>query len=111
MLQRVPPDMRILTPGFRFFSRRRVRLPCSAAAMAAMRPAAPAPMTTISQASSDISGSPKIDVTARYPGQPNLLNEQEFFHVDEHVTQVAPGPKSLCRRILWGHIGQESQGL
>src|SRR5262249_28191921 len=27
MLQRVPPDMRILTPGLRFFSSRRVRRP------------------------------------------------------------------------------------
>ena len=40
MLQRVPPDMRILTPGRRFFSSSRTRAPCSAALMAAIKPGA-----------------------------------------------------------------------
>src|SRR5476651_1318372 len=48
MLQRVPPDMRILTPGFLFFSRRSTCLPRSAARRAAIKPAAPAPTTTTS---------------------------------------------------------------
>src|SRR5579871_6165826 len=48
-LQRVPPDMRILTPGLRFFSTSSVRRPASAARMAAIRPAAPAPITTTSR--------------------------------------------------------------
>src|SRR5687768_15154409 len=52
MLQRVPPDIRILTPGFLFFSRRRVRWPRSAARRAATNPAAPAPMTITSQGAS-----------------------------------------------------------
>ena len=48
-LQRVPPDIRILTPGLRFFSKSSVRRPRSAARAAASNPAAPAPMTTNSQ--------------------------------------------------------------
>ena len=44
-----PPDMRILTPGRRFFSSRRVLCPRSAARVAASNPAAPAPTTTTSQ--------------------------------------------------------------
>ncbi len=48
MLQRVPPDIRIFTPGLEFFSSKRVRKPRSAARVAARRPAAPAPMTTTS---------------------------------------------------------------
>src|SRR4051794_14894777 len=47
-LQRVPPDMRILTPGLRFFSSTSTRRPSSAARKAATRPAAPAPSTTTS---------------------------------------------------------------
>src|SRR5579883_1542622 len=53
-LQRVPPDMRILTPGRRFFSNRSTRRPSSAARAAATRPAAPAPITTTSQTASDM---------------------------------------------------------
>src|SRR5262245_45404429 len=49
MLQRVPPDMRIFTPGLRFFSRSNVRRPRSAARSAAINPAAPAPTTTAFQ--------------------------------------------------------------
>src|SRR3954469_3999141 len=48
MLQRVPPDIRILTPGLRFFSIRRVRRPRSALHEAASKPAAPAPTTMTS---------------------------------------------------------------
>src|SRR5436305_11581909 len=48
-LQRVPPDMRILTPGLRFFSSSSTRRPNSAARMAAISPAAPAPTTATSQ--------------------------------------------------------------
>src|SRR5262249_37856477 len=55
MLQRVPPDMRILTPGFLFFSSRSVRLPRSAARITAISQAAPAPMTITSQGGSDTS--------------------------------------------------------
>src|SRR5947209_19964480 len=47
-LQRVPPDMRILTPGLRFFSNSSTRRPSSADRKAATRPAAPAPSTTTS---------------------------------------------------------------
>src|SRR5580704_1831748 len=47
-LQRVPPDIRILTPGLRFFSKSSTRRPSSAARKAATRPAAPAPSTTTS---------------------------------------------------------------
>src|SRR5436190_13760811 len=54
MLQRVPPDMRILTPGLRFFSSSRTRRPASAARIAAINPAAPAPITTTSQNASGI---------------------------------------------------------
>src|SRR5207237_750567 len=54
MLQRVPPDMRILTPGLRFFSRSSTRRPCSAALIAAISPAAPAPTTMTSQNESDM---------------------------------------------------------
>src|SRR5439155_13727816 len=49
ILQRVPPDIRILTPGLRFFSKRRVRRPRPAARKAATSPAAPAPITPTSQ--------------------------------------------------------------
>src|SRR3954462_8102261 len=45
MLQRVPPDIKILTPGLRFFSTRSVRRPRSALRDAANNPAAPAPPT------------------------------------------------------------------
>ena len=45
----MPPDMRILTPGLRFFSSSSTRRPHSAARMAASSPAAPAPTTTTSQ--------------------------------------------------------------
>jgi len=48
-LQRVPPDMRILAPGLRFFSSSSVRRPRSAARLAAIKPAAPAPTTMTSQ--------------------------------------------------------------
>src|SRR5262249_31972978 len=51
MLQRVPPDMRILTPGLRFFSSSNVRRPPSAARIAAISPAPPAPTTTTSHMS------------------------------------------------------------
>src|SRR5437870_12916387 len=54
MLHRVPPDIRIFTPGLRFFSSRRVRRPRSAAWMAAISPAAPAPITATSQVASAI---------------------------------------------------------
>src|SRR5207244_2832546 len=54
MLQRVPPDMRILTPGLRFFSSSRVRRPRSAAWLAASSPAAPAPITTTSHCAASI---------------------------------------------------------
>src|SRR4051794_8450093 len=54
MLQRVPPDMRILTPGRRFFSSSCTRGPHSAARIAATSPAAPAPMTATSTTSSPI---------------------------------------------------------
>src|SRR5262245_12536977 len=57
MLQRVPPDIRILTPGLRFFSRRTTRRPRSAAEMAAISPAAPAPITATSN---DIKARPRI---------------------------------------------------
>lgn len=43
-LQRVPPDIRIFTPGRRFFSSKITFRPRSAAVMAAKRPAAPPPM-------------------------------------------------------------------
>jgi MoxR-like ATPase len=45
MLQRVPPDIKILTPGFRFFSKTSTRLPLCAAVPAAHNPAAPPPIT------------------------------------------------------------------
>src|SRR5438132_1279107 len=48
MLQRVPPDIKILTPGLRFFSKSTVRRPRSAVRIAASKPAAPAPITTTS---------------------------------------------------------------
>jgi len=41
----VPPDIRILTPGLRFFSTSNVRTPRWAAVAAAIKPAAPAPTT------------------------------------------------------------------
>ena len=44
MLHRVPPDMRIFTPGFFPFSSSSTRRPRSAAWIAAISPAAPAPM-------------------------------------------------------------------
>src|SRR5439155_116627 len=87
MLQRVPPDMRILTPGRRFFSRSSVRAPCSAARMAARRPAAPAPSTTTSQKRSSALAMPQhvlgplgIDLTRlriQLPGKP-----LDLFFVD-----------------------------
>ena len=49
MLHRVPPDIRILTPGLRDFSSNSTRRPRSAAWVAAISPAAPAPRTTASQ--------------------------------------------------------------
>lgn len=49
MLQRVPPDIRIFTPSFRFFSSNSVFRPRSPALAAAMSPAAPAPITMTSQ--------------------------------------------------------------
>ena len=48
ILHRVPPDIRILTPGLRFFSTSSVRRPRSALRVAANSPAAPAPTTTTS---------------------------------------------------------------
>jgi hypothetical protein len=48
MLQRVPPDINILTPAFRFFSKTSVRRPRSTLRHAANNPAAPAPITTTS---------------------------------------------------------------
>src|SRR5579863_508628 len=48
-LQRVPPEIRILTPGRLFFSTSSVFRPRSAARVAASNPAAPAPTTTTSQ--------------------------------------------------------------
>src|SRR5262249_16089841 len=54
MLHRVPPDMRIFTPGLRFFSSRTTRRSSSAAAMAAISPAAPAPTTAMSTGVSDM---------------------------------------------------------
>jgi hypothetical protein len=47
-LQRVPPDMRILTPAFFPFSSSSTRRPRSAAKVAANSPAAPAPRMTAS---------------------------------------------------------------
>ena len=38
MLQRVPPDIKILTPGLRFFSNSSVRRPRSALRVAANKP-------------------------------------------------------------------------
>src|SRR5258708_1980107 len=43
MLHRVPPDIRILTPGRRFFSTRSTRRPRSAARNPATNPPPPAP--------------------------------------------------------------------
>ena len=48
ILQRVPPDIKIFTPGLRFFSSSSVRRPRSALRAAANSPAAPAPTTTTS---------------------------------------------------------------
>ena len=45
MLQRVPPDIKILTPIFVFFSRTKTRRPRTPALAAAINPAAPAPTT------------------------------------------------------------------
>ena len=53
-LQRVPPDMRILTPGLRSFPAAGPRRPRSAARTAATSPAAPAPTTTTSHIASGI---------------------------------------------------------
>ncbi len=52
----MPPDMRTLTPGLRFFSSSSTRRPSSAARMAATSPAAPAPTTTTSHIASGIWG-------------------------------------------------------
>ncbi len=60
MLQRVPPDIRILTPGLRFFSSSKVRRPRAAAVAAATRPAAPAPTTITSQLDSVAGG--RLDI-------------------------------------------------
>ena len=63
-LQRVPPDMRILTPARRFFSRIKAFAPSSAARIPANNPAAPPPKTTTSWSNSiDISDTkpPPID--------------------------------------------------
>ncbi len=56
MLHRVPPDIRILTPGLRFFSSSSVRRPRSAAREAASKPAAPAPITVTSYAAAEAVG-------------------------------------------------------
>src|SRR4051812_25039285 len=45
---RVPPDIRILTPGRPVFSSSSTRAPASAALIAAVSPAAPAPTTATS---------------------------------------------------------------
>src|SRR5215470_4467380 len=80
ILQRVPPDMRILIPGLRFFSSRSVRRPRSAARLAASNPAAPAPMTATSQETSDMSlARPAIllwlimPVGQTVPGEPSSI--------------------------------------
>jgi hypothetical protein len=49
MLQRVPPDIRIFTPAFRFFSNSNVRRLRSALRADANNPAAPAPTTITSK--------------------------------------------------------------
>src|SRR6185437_13378068 len=74
MLQRVPPDMRILTPARAFFSRRRTRRPASAALIAAISPAAPAPMTATSHSRGD-EGSTGVFTSGHDPSE---VDKQRF---------------------------------
>src|SRR4051812_20151206 len=87
MLQRVPPLMRILTPGLRFFSRSRTRRPCSAVLIAAINPAAPAPTTTTSHTVSDIKTPRRRqgDKETRRRGDILLLANHPRFRVVDHA--------------------------
>src|SRR5687767_5051760 len=71
MLQRVPPEIRIFTPALVFFSKSSVRFPRSAARIAAINPAAPAPAMTTSYTSFVVILDPS-DETA---GSPRRLGE------------------------------------
>ncbi len=73
-LQRVPPDMRIFTPGLVFFSRSSTLNPRSAPRAAASRPAGPAPITTTSHRSVDTSAPPDIVVSAEVHRDADLVN-------------------------------------
>ena len=98
MLQRVPPDMRILTPGRRFFSSSTTRAPRSAAAIAAQRPAAPAPRIATSYSSTanhPVSHSTK---TAPEGLDGRLLDSAKWFEVSSRRRR--PRTKALAEGLL-----------
>jgi hypothetical protein len=81
MLQRVPPDIKILTPSFRFFSSSKTFSPRAPALAAAINPAAPAPMMTKSKwGILEIDTAPQTLCLAKKMNDPN--STRTFFAIN-----------------------------